>query len=225
MRASRKVLLSMALACAAASCTAGPAPRLGEVQHGEGTFYSANGDGACGFGPSPADLDVAALNAPQWDGSAPCGACASITGPKGSVKVRIVDLCPECKAGDLDLSPQAFAKLAPLADGRVPISWQLEACDVSGPLRYHVKDGSSQYWTAIQVRNHRLPIRALAYRKDSAWVNLPRQDYNYFLAAQGTGPGTIRLQVTSWEGQTLEDTLPGPNADTTYDGAAQFTSP
>lgn len=215
---------SAALLAAALSCAGGGgAPAIGEVQRGEGTFYDfANGDGACMFGPSPGDLDVAALNDPQWDGSSACGACARVTGPKGTVRLRIVDRCPECKAGDLDLSPQSFARIAELSQGRVAISWQLEACDVAGNIRYHVKDGSSQWWTAIQVRNHRLPVRSLAFRRGASWVEVPRADYNYFVAEQGTGPGPIRVRITAWDGQALEDDLPGPNAEATYDGTGQF---
>ena len=33
-----------------------------------------------------------------------CGACVEITGPNGVVKVKIIDRCPECAPGDIDLS-------------------------------------------------------------------------------------------------------------------------
>lgn len=220
------LLLAASLSCAQASGGGSSpppdGPAFGDVQAGDGTYYAATGDGACMFGPSPGDLDVAAMNAPQWDGSAVCGACAAVTGPRGTVHVRIVDLCPECLAGDLDLSPQAFDQIAERAAGRVAITWQLEACGVAGNLRYHLKDGSSQWWTAVQVRNHRLPVRALAWWKDGAWVDLERQSYNYFVAQDGTGPGAFRVRVTAWDGQALEDDLPGPEADATYEGQAQF---
>jgi expansin (peptidoglycan-binding protein) len=201
----------------------GDAPPLGEEQPGIATYYDfASGDGACMFGPSPDDLDVAAMNAEQWAGSRVCGACARVTGPAGQVVVRIVDLCPECRRGHLDLSPQAFARIAALAQGRVDITWRLQACDVSGNLRYQLKDGSSQWWTAIQVRNHRRPIESLAYQKDGAWVDLPRSDYNHFVAEGGTGTGPIRVRATSWDGQALEDVLPGPDAGTLHEGQSQF---
>ena len=32
--------------------------------------------------------------------------------------------CPSCKSGALDLSPAAFAKIAHIDQGRVPISWE-----------------------------------------------------------------------------------------------------
>jgi expansin (peptidoglycan-binding protein) len=199
------------------------APPIGELQQGIATYYSfANGDGACMLGPSPDDLDVAAMNAEQWQGSAACGACARVTGPRGTVVVRIVDLCPECKAGHLDLSPQAFGKIADLPQGRVDISWQLQACAVSGNVRYQLKDGSSQWWTAVQVRNHREPVRSLAVWNGSAWADLPRQDYNYFVKQDGVGPGAFKVRVTSWDDQALEDELPGPDAGAVYEGHAQF---
>ncbi len=57
-----------------------------------------------------------------------CGQCVVVTGPMGTVKVRIVDLCPGCAFGGLDLSRQAFEAIAPLSAGRVKISWYAVAC-------------------------------------------------------------------------------------------------
>ncbi|KAK9766317.1 hypothetical protein K7432_004693 [Basidiobolus ranarum] len=97
---------------------------------GEGTFY-APGLGACEVTNGPSDM-IAALNAPQYGnaprGSTSCFKCATVSGPKGSVKVKIVDKCPGCKHGDLDLSPAAFNKVADEAAGRVSISWSFTSC-------------------------------------------------------------------------------------------------
>lgn len=93
---------------------------------GEATYYDADGTGACGFGKSN-DFLVAALNKSQYS-KAQCGKCALVKGPKGSVTIKIVDLCPGCKNGDLDLSETAFEKVADLSDGRVDITWHFSAC-------------------------------------------------------------------------------------------------
>ncbi|ORY06358.1 hypothetical protein K493DRAFT_333232 [Basidiobolus meristosporus CBS 931.73] len=102
---------------------------------GDGTYYTP-GLGACG-NVNTADQLIAAINAPQFGAyshpsdSPACYSCAMVTGPLGSVKVKIVDKCPSCKFGSLDLSPAAFNHIALEAQGRVPISWTYVACDGS----------------------------------------------------------------------------------------------
>ena len=200
------------------SCTAIPA-----AESGDGTYYSADGTGNCGFDASPNDLMVAAMNAVDYADAAWCGACLDVSGPQGEIVVRVVDQCPECKSGDLDLSPQAFQMLAPLAQGRIPITWHEVACPVTGPLQYHFKDGSSQYWTAIQVRGSRYPIATVAAKSGSGtWQAIPRVDYNYFVDASGLGPGPYDLQVTDGRGQVVEDDGVVLGDSVTDTGTAQF---
>jgi expansin len=104
------------------------APTDGGAEYsGEATYYATDGTGACGFAASPSDLFVAAMNKSQYAKSV-CGECVSVTGPKGTVKVRIVDLCPGCSFGSLDLSEEAFAKISPLSAGRVKITWSFVPC-------------------------------------------------------------------------------------------------
>lgn len=196
---------------------------IGERNEGEGTYYAADGTGACMFDKVSGPLFVAAINAPDWSGSALCGACAAIDGPEGSVTVRIVDLCPECRSGDLDLSPQAFAELAPMERGRIPIEWTLVSCDVSGPIRYKYKDGSNPWWTAVQIRNHRLPIAKVEWApRDGEFQELERTDYNHFLTDSGFGEGPVRVRVTATDGQVLEDELPPVQELLEVAGKAQF---
>lgn len=214
-------LFSIFSAC---SSGGGSSTQFGEEVTGVATYYDfADGSGACSFDPSPNDMDVAALNAVQWDGSDWCGACADVTGPNGSVRVRIVDLCPGCKFGHLDLSPQAFEKIAPLASGRVDINWHFVPCDVSGPVVYKYKDGANQWWTALQVRNHRMPIKSLKWSPDgTTWHSTERQSYNYFLESSGFGAAPVRVRIESIDGQILEDDLPTVEAELEVQGSSQF---
>ncbi len=194
-----------------------------ETHSGEGTYYDfADGSGNCGFPATPDDLMVGAMNHTDYDGSAACGTCVHVEGPDGAVNVRIVDRCPECAQGDIDLSPEAFEQIAPLSAGRVDISWTYVPCDVSGPVVYHFKDGSNQWWTAIQLRNHRHAIERLEYRGESDWVEVPRLDYNYFVAEEGMGPGPLELRVTDRWGHVLEDSGIPSLDDADASGAAQF---
>src|SRR5262249_7805271 len=172
---------------------------------------------------TPNDLDVAAIDMREWNGSAPCGECAAVTGPKGSVTVRIVDLCPGCEHGHLDLSMEAFAKIADVSAGRVAIVWQVVPCDVSGPIAYRYKEGSSQYWTALQVRNARWAVSNLEVQLNGAWSAVPRADYNYFVDANGVGTTSgFSVRVTAADGQQLVDDLPPVSSGTVVNGASQF---
>ena len=196
---------------------------IGAPESGVATYYDATGEGACSFDATPNDLDVAAIDMPEWSGSAPCGECAAVTGPNGSVTVRIVDLCPGCEKGHLDLSMSAFAKIADVAAGRVPVSWQVVPCAVAGNVEYRYKEGSSQYWTAIQVRNHRLPIASLEVQLGGAWQPVTRSDYNYFVDAAGVGTtGALTVRITATDGQQLVDALPPVQPALVAPGAAQF---
>ena len=136
----------------------------GNTFSGEGTYYGATGGGNCSFPATPNDLNVGAMNQTDYAGSAVCGACAEVTGPRGTLRIRIVDRCPECQPGDIDLSESAFEAIADPIAGRVPITWQYVPCLVSGPIVYHFKEGSNQWWTAVQIRNHRHQVSNLEYR-------------------------------------------------------------
>jgi len=201
----------------------GSGSALSGTHSGDGTFYGATGQGACSFDVS-SDLMVAAMNHTDYAGSAACGEYVSIAGPLGSVTVQITDECPECAAGDIDLSAQAFARIANPVAGRVPIAWQVVAGNVSGPVQYRYKEGSTRYWTAIQVRNHRLPIARLEILPSgaSAWIDVPRTDYNYFVHPTAIDAGAVHVRITSGTGAVLQDTLPEPQGGLLVTGAAQF---
>lgn len=99
---------------------------LSEDEEGEATYYDANGTGACGFKAST-NFYVVAMNGTDYDKSI-CGSCIDVTGPKGSVVVRITDKCPGCGAGGLDLSITAFTKIADKSAGRAQVRWHYVDC-------------------------------------------------------------------------------------------------
>jgi expansin (peptidoglycan-binding protein) len=197
-----------------------------EPEHsGEATYYvEADGSGNCSFDPTPDDLLVGAMNHTDYADAAACGTCAHIVGPRGEVTVRIVDRCPECAPGDIDLSPEAFDRIAERAAGRVPITWRYVPCDVAGPIRYRFQPDSSRWWVAVQIRDHRYAIATLEARIDDTWAVLSRETWNYFVFPAGDRPGPYDFRVTDVHGHVLEDDgIPlTPGAGTA--GAAQFPS-
>jgi expansin (peptidoglycan-binding protein) len=173
---------------------------------GIATYYDATGAGACSFDPSPNDLMVAAMNNDEYNHAVYCGAYVQVTGPKGMVMVRIVDLCPECHTGHLDLSREAFAAIADLPLGVVSITWRVVSPEIPGPIAYHFKEGSNQWWTAVQIRNHRNPIAKFEYWNGSQWVTVPRVDYNFFVQTNpGMGVGSYTFRITDMYSNTLTD--------------------
>ncbi|CAG0935215.1 Expansin-YoaJ [Thermoflexales bacterium] len=198
-------------------------PKENPLHTGIATYYDATGAGACSFDPSPNDLMVAALNAQEYNTAAYCGAYVQVNGAKGSVIVRIVDLCPECLAGHLDLSREAFDRIDDLPKGRVPITWRVVSPAISGPIAYHFKEGSNQWWTAVQIRNHRNPIAKFEYWTGSQWVSVPRVSYNFFVQTNpGMGVGPYTFRVTDSYTHTLTDNGIPFIEKGTINGVAQF---
>ncbi|MER7667310.1 expansin EXLX1 family cellulose-binding protein [Kitasatospora sp. NPDC096128] len=183
----------------------------GAGYQGVATSYdAADGNGACSFGPSD-DMMIAAMNFTDYETSRACGASVLVRAANGaSVTVRIVNECPlPCAPGQLDLSHEAFGKLADLSVGRLPITWTLLSPGTApGAMSIRYKPGSSQWWCGIQVIGHRNPVAALEVRAGGGWRQLTRTDYNYFLSPDGSGCGGA-IRVTDIYGEQLTlDALP-----------------
>lgn len=204
---------------------AAPVP-IGDLYQGHAAYYYADGSGNCSFDPSPDDLLVAALNEADYGNADWCGAYAHVVGPNGAVTVRIVDRCPGCDPGHLDLSVEAFEQIADLSAGFVPITWQFVSPPLDGNISYHFKDSSSAWWLGIQIRNHRTPIASVeATGWDGTFQMLERQRYNYFTLLGGLGHGPYTVRVTDIFGRIITDHNVPLLDDATYPGGAQFPPP
>ncbi|MFF5187440.1 expansin EXLX1 family cellulose-binding protein [Streptomyces sp. NPDC000345] len=182
---------------------------------GVATVYKAGvGDGACSYGPS-ADMMIAAMNTTDYETSKACGAYVRVRAANGaSVTVRITNECPlPCAPGQLDLSEQAFAELAPTSTGRLAITWSLLSPDAPGTISIRYKNGSSPYWCGIQAIGHRNPLARLEVRTSGGWRQLARTDYNYFLSPDGSGcGGAIRITDIFGERLTVDGIALRPEA-------------
>lgn len=192
---------------ASSATTTAPAAgriRPGTTYQGVATSYDVgNGDGACSYGPT-SDVMTAAMNTADYETAKACGAYISVRAASGtSITVRITNECPApCAPGQLDLSHQAFAKLAPLSAGRIAITWSLLSPATSDTVSIRYKTGSTQYWCGVQAIGHRNPLARLEVRTSGGWLALTRTGYNYFLSEQGTGCGG-EIRLTDIYGQQL----------------------
>ncbi|KIY52766.1 hypothetical protein FISHEDRAFT_5280, partial [Fistulina hepatica ATCC 64428] len=91
------------------------------------TYYGA-GLGACGGTNSPSDYVRRLFSGlvQQWDGGKHCYEQITIKFGGKTVHAQIVDECPECPTGALDLSQGLFAALANLDDGVVYGEWEYD---------------------------------------------------------------------------------------------------
>lgn len=184
------------------------------------------GSGQCSFTGDDSDPMVAAAGSADFNGSELCGQYVHVTGPLGSVDVRIVDLCPGCVAGDLDLNGPAYAVIGPAA-GPAPITWHTIPDPTGGNVAYHVGAGSNPFFLQVQPRHGRYGIASLEYLAPSGFVAVPREAYDYFTVTPGavgqaslSDPFTVR--ITDVNGATLVQSGIPLTPDTTFAGSSQF---
>ncbi|MFJ9422017.1 expansin EXLX1 family cellulose-binding protein [Streptomyces sp. NPDC101249] len=193
----------------------------GAVHRGVATFYDADGGGACMYDPGGDPL-TGAMNTADYESARACGAYVRVTSGGRSVTVRITNKCPgDCASGRIDLSAEAFARLAAPSAGRIAVSWTLVSPSDVGTLSVRYKTGSTAYWCGIQLIGHRNPLARLEVRAGDGWRRLPRADYNYFLAADGGGCGGA-LRVTDIYGERLTLDGIGLRPDVVQPTGAQF---
>ncbi|UQC80989.1 rare lipoprotein A [Colletotrichum lupini] len=174
------------------------------------TWYGGNLNGGnCLFSgyTLPSSVLGTALSYTNYNGN--CGTCLNVKGSKGNtIKVMVVDKCPSgCGNGQLDLSPDAFAKLDDPNKGQISVSWEQVPCGITSPLIVRNKEGTSKYWFSMQVVNHNYPVTKFEVSTDSgkSWQPTVRQDYNYWQKSSGDGflVDTVSVRVTCSNGKQV----------------------
>ncbi|KAL1690979.1 Non-catalytic module family EXPN protein [Schizophyllum commune] len=194
---------------------------------GTATTYGGNWKGgACSFADyDQGSFDGVAIGSSEWFGSASCGACLSVTGASGTATVMVVDKCPECEAGHLDLFQDVASKIDAnyATKGIFDITWEQIDCPVSGNMQFKNKEGTSGYYFALQVRNIVEPVDSLEVSTDggSSWTSVAREDYNYFTSYSGFGD-QVDVRVTSMSGKQIVQSGVAVSSGTVVEGGSQF---
>lgn len=198
------------------------------IHEGEGTFYAGvagSSSGNCSLPVDNGDFLHCALNTIDYNNSNACGACIEVNGPSGIVFLTVVDRCPECAVGDVDMTQEAFAMIADPIDGRVPITWKFVPCQTEKKIDINFKEGSSEFWTAIQFRNVEHAISLMEYRNNSnQWTHVNRELFNFFIEPNGI-PSPMTLRVTSVLGEQLVFENISINVNADYPTGQQFSTP
>lgn len=187
-------------------------PNWNEWHSGYATYTgSGYSGGAALLDPIPSTMEITALNPTHYNSygvnAALAGAYLEVEGAKGKTVVYVTDLYPEGAPGALDLCPTSFAKLDEMLLGKIDIKWRVVKAPVKGNFSYRIKEGSSQWWAAIQVRNHKYPVLKMEYYQNGRWNNMEKQPYNHFLGF-GMGAQALPVRITDIRGIVVQDTLP-----------------
>ena len=170
---------------------------------GQATQYAyVPGTGNCELGGDVSEPTVA-ISTVDYAGSAACGRCMRITGPIGSVVARVVDQCPTCAPGSIDLNAAAYAAIGNSPPFLAPVTWHFTPCPTTGPIRVGIAPGSNAFFLQVKPIEHRYGIAALELLTGSGFIPLPRTTAHRFQATSPTvpvpiaSPFTIRLTDTN----------------------------
>jgi expansin len=203
--------------------------QLNQNYQGRATFYDAanptGGKGASGYDVPTSDelYKVVAINNVQWNGSEASGGFFEVSGPKqregaAPIIVQVVDYLYE-RADGMDMSAEAFERVADPVDGIVNINYQLvgPGDDYVTAYGYSIGQGivvegipeTNPYYAAVRLNNHRYPIEKVQLLADNGnAIELNRESDNRFVLS-GNYPlyGAQDLLVTDIFGQqvTLDD--------------------
>jgi expansin (peptidoglycan-binding protein) len=181
------------------------------MHSGYATYTGSGYSGGCALlDPIPLDMEITALNPADYNSygvnAALAGAYLQVEGSKGSTVVYVTDLYPEGAEGALDLCPTSFAKIGDMAAGKIDIKWKVIKAPITGNVSYRIKEGSSPYWAAIQVRNHKYPVLKMEYYSNGQWINMEKMQWNHFVATN-MGTGTIQIRMTDILNHVITDTV------------------
>ncbi|MFN8200146.1 MAG: expansin EXLX1 family cellulose-binding protein [Nakamurella multipartita] len=203
-RPRRRTAVALLIGAVAASLLLA-APPAAAATSGKATHYEATGgsttNGNCSFPALPADKLYVAVSPTEYAKGAACGTYLDVTGPRGTVRVVVMDKCPECATGHIDLSKTAFAKIGALSDGIIPVTYSTVKNPTVPALNFRFKNGSSRWWFALQVLNHGNRLQSVSVQVNGKWVAATLADYNYWIYQPGAGPGPYTLLVKDIYGQ------------------------
>jgi len=209
----RKLIVSTIVAMNVLVCSSVQAFAAWNDNHSGYATYTSSGysGGAVLLDPIPSTMEITALNTTDLNyngiNAALAGAYLEVQGPNGKkTTVYVTDEYPEAPKGALDLCPTSFAKIGNMSAGKININWHIVKAPITGMFSYRIKEGSSPYWAAIQVRNHKYPVVKMEFLKGSAWVNMEKMPYNHFLG-NNMGTGSIKIRITDIRGISVTDTI------------------
>lgn len=137
-----------------------------------------------------------------------CGGCLQVDGPLGTVVARVVDRCEGCNPGHIDLSLEAFQKIANPHDGNVAVSWRSVPCQARRHefLEYRMHPGSNADWMSVSIRNTPNAVQSVQISSPSAGARDVHRSPDNQWVCYGCGSGPFTLRTTFSDGAVHTDT-------------------
>ncbi|GAA2602481.1 hypothetical protein GCM10010399_36490 [Dactylosporangium fulvum] len=164
---------------------------------GKASYYSTNRNGMCNLGAPSTDAYVA-IGPAEYAGGSACGSYLTVTGPNGTTTtVQVVDQCPSCPRGKIDLSKAAFGRIGELSAGIIPVTYEpARDPEVPGPLRVKLKGGTNRSSLTAVVDNHGNPLAAVELETPTGWTPLRRGVDNVWTGPSGVVPAPVTLRIS-----------------------------
>jgi expansin (peptidoglycan-binding protein) len=132
--------------------------------------------------------------------------------------MMVTDSCPECHAGDLDLSNGAWDKITGNASpSRFKASWNYIQCPLNFMMdkefEFFIKEGSSQWWFAVMPLNHKNKVKSVEVKKNGSWspMEFGKIDSFYWLATNLSSSFDLRFTLVNGKSIVHKVTNPGGN--------------
>lgn len=203
-----------------------------EYFEGDGTSYTLGqiSSGNCNFMSAvpSAKTNYVALNQAQWDNLGGCGRCLEVSCIDKRCKVQnktavvqVLDRCPECAFGALDLSPTVYKEITGMDPNRLRMRWKFVECPNPGTLQVCLKDGSNPNWMAVQPANGLVGVQSVTV--NGATTSMLDGAYYYVSSKTGANLAAVEVSVTSIQGEKISGTY-SLAAGKCTDTATQFGS-
>ncbi|KAG7380083.1 hypothetical protein PHYPSEUDO_007789 [Phytophthora pseudosyringae] len=186
-----------------------------EYFEGDGTSYTLSqvSSGNCNFmsATPTASTNYVALNQAQWDTLGNCGRCievscvdAQCTAQNKTAVVQVLDRCPECAHGALDLSPTVYKEITGLDPNRLTVRWRFVDCPDPGTVQVCLKEGSNANWIAVQPTNGAVGVESVTV--NGATTTMLDGAYYYVSSASGADLSAVKVAITSISGDVISGT-------------------
>ena len=204
-------------------------------QTGDATYFIESTAGRCTITPTlplwsdsiTYQVAIPSVQYAAGNQSAACGLCLAGTylgtgsgnsTPPNNFTALVVDECPGCKAGDLDLAQND-------ADGRWDITWQAIDCPVGNNKLAYLLQGSNPFYLKLGVRNHRIGIKALQIQSqaNTPYITASRTSDNFFICNSCPEPlqFPMPIRILGVNNQVINDLVPELTNDVLLKGVNQ----